>query len=102
MIDMASIVKLSPRARLRFDRHADQHVLLYPERGLLLNGSAAEVVHECIESRSVHAIVERLTAKYGEPRRASIMEDVLTLLRELANRGLLRELDPLESSCAHE
>jgi hypothetical protein len=36
--------RLAPRARLRFDRHAGQWLLLYPERGLALNASAAAIV----------------------------------------------------------
>jgi coenzyme PQQ biosynthesis protein PqqD len=92
MIELASVVCLSPKARLRFDRHAQQHMLLYPERGLLLNPSAADIVLQCTNARPVVAIIEHLIAKYGEQNRASITQDVLSLLRGLSERGLLREL----------
>jgi coenzyme PQQ biosynthesis protein PqqD len=92
MIGVASVVRLAPKARLRFDEHAQQHMLLYPERGILLSPTAADVVTLCTEARSVTAIVENMVTKYGEESRASITEDVLELLRHLADRGLVREI----------
>jgi pyrroloquinoline quinone biosynthesis protein D len=92
MIGLESVVRLSSKARLRFDRHTNRHLLLYPERGLLLNESAADVLLACSEACAVAAIVERLIAKYGEDKRAPVTADVLVLLRELAGRGLVREV----------
>lgn len=92
MIEAASIVCLAPKARLHFDRHTQRHLLLYPERGLALNQSASDVLQQCVQACSVGAIIEQLVAKYGEAQRAAIAEDVLALLRSLAERGLLREV----------
>jgi len=92
MIDAASIVCLAPKARLHFDRHTQRHLLLYPERGLALNQTASDVLLQCVEACSVGAIIEQLVAKYGEAQRSAITEDVVTLLRDLAERGLLREI----------
>jgi coenzyme PQQ biosynthesis protein PqqD len=92
MMDLGSIVRLAPRARLRFDRHAARQMLLYPERGLLLNVTASDIVTLCVEPRSVGAIVESLVEKYGEPNRAAIAADVLEVLRGLADRGLVEEV----------
>jgi coenzyme PQQ biosynthesis protein PqqD len=92
MIEVASIVCLAPKARLHFDRHTQRHLLLYPERGLALNQSASDVLLQCVQACSVGAIIEQLVAKYGEAQRPAISEDVLALLRSLAERGLLREV----------
>jgi coenzyme PQQ biosynthesis protein PqqD len=92
MIEVASIVCLAPKARLHFDRHTQRHLLLYPERGMALNQSASDVLLQCVQARSVGAIIEQLVAKYGEAQRTAISEDVLDLLRGLAERGLLREV----------
>ena len=92
MIDVASVVRLAPKARLRFDRHRQQHMLLYPERGLVLSATAADVVARLGEARTVGAIVDSVVDKYGEPSRAAITRDVLELLRDLADRGLLAEV----------
>ena len=94
MIDVASVVRLAPKARLRFDRIRQQHMLLYPEKGLVLSDTAADVVALLDDSRAVGAIVEQLVVKYGEDKRPAIAKDVLDLLRDLAERGLVAELPP--------
>jgi coenzyme PQQ biosynthesis protein PqqD len=94
MIDVASVVRLAPKARLRFDRLRQQHMLLYPERGLVLSATAADVVALLDEGRAVGAIVDKMVDKYGEDNRAAIARDVLDLLRDLADRGLVREVAP--------
>jgi pyrroloquinoline quinone biosynthesis protein D len=93
MIDAASVVRLAPKARLRFDRLREQHMLLYPERGLVLSPTAADVVALLDQSRQVAAIVDELVSKYGEKRRPEILRDVLELLRDLAGRGLVAEVE---------
>jgi coenzyme PQQ biosynthesis protein PqqD len=90
VIDLTSVVSLSQKARLRFDRHSRQHMLLYPERGLVLNASAAEVVLACREARAIGGIIEQLVVKYGEEARDSITRDVIALLDQLLARGLLQ------------
>jgi coenzyme PQQ biosynthesis protein PqqD len=92
MIDVASVVKLAPKARLRFDRLRQQHMLLYPERGIVLSATAADVVALLGESRAVSGIVDQLVEKYGAANRATIARDVLALLHDLAERGLVTEV----------
>jgi coenzyme PQQ biosynthesis protein PqqD len=94
MIGLASVVRISSKARLRFDRHSQKHMLLYPERGLLLSDSAADVLALCTEARSVSAIVETLVNKYGETSRDKIALDVVDVLKSLADRGLIDEVLP--------
>jgi coenzyme PQQ biosynthesis protein PqqD len=92
MIDVASVVRLAPKVRLKFDRHSQSYMLLYPERGLALSATAADVLTLCTEPRAVSAIVEQIVTKYGEPNRGAILADVLELLRDMAHRGLVREV----------
>lgn len=94
MIGAASVVRLAPKARLRFDRIRQQHMLLYPEKGIVLSATAADVVALLGEPCPVGAIVERMAAKYGAEKRADIARDVLDLLRDLAARGLVAEVTP--------
>ena len=82
--------KLAAKARLRFDRKSDRYMLLYPEKGLALNPTAAEIVKLCTGEHSVAAIVERLAAQYGQDA-AAIERQVLELLASLAERGLVKE-----------
>ena len=94
MIEMGSVVRLSPKARLRFDRHSGKHMLLYPEHGIELSQTAADVIVMCTEARGVGTIVEGLVEKYGRESRDAIVRDVLELLRGLADRGLVGEVEP--------
>ena len=79
------VPKLAKKARLRFDRHSGKHMLMYPERGLELNESAAAIVKRCDGSKSVSAIVEELERETG----ADVKNDVLSVLEDLRKKGLL-------------
>ena len=93
MIDIGSVVRLSPKARLRFDRHSGKHMLLYPEHGIELSQTAADVLVLCTEARRVETIVDGLVEKYGPPSRDAIVRDVVELLQGLADRGLVGEVE---------
>jgi coenzyme PQQ biosynthesis protein PqqD len=94
MIGMGSVVRLAPHARLRFDRHSQKHMLLYPEHGIVLSATAADALALCVEARPVLAIVESLADKYGKTEKEAIVRDVVELLQGLADRGLVREVEP--------
>ena len=81
--------RLAAKARLRFDRKSTRYMLLYPERGLVLNPTAADIVQLCTGEHTVGAIVERLAAKYGMKPREAIEQEVLTFLDAMAARGLV-------------
>ena len=69
MIAPTSRPRLAPKARIRFDRRGQQYMLLYPEKGLALNATAAAIVTLCTGEHTVEAIVEQLAAKSDtEPR----------------------------------
>ena len=89
MISAETRPTLAAKARLRWDRQASRYMLLYPERGLVLNPTAADVVQLCTGEHTVGAIVERLTQKYVTEPAEKVERDVLTLLERLAARGLI-------------
>ncbi len=81
--------RLAGKARLRFDRRSARHLLLYPERGLVLSPTAAEIVRLCTGELTVEGIVDRLAAKYGGVPRERLEGEVRQFLQALAERGLL-------------
>jgi coenzyme PQQ biosynthesis protein PqqD len=83
--------RLAAKARLRWDRKAERYMLLYPERGLVLNPTAADVVQLCTGELTVEAIVERLADKYASQPRESLEQEILTFLGRLAERGLVSD-----------
>jgi coenzyme PQQ biosynthesis protein PqqD len=94
MIDDQARVRLAARVRLRFDRHSGKVVLLYPERGLELNETAARIAELCGEERRVADLVELVAARGAVAPRAVIERDVLAFLSALDDRGLLEVRRP--------
>lgn len=83
--------RLASKTRLRFDRKSQHYLLLYPERGLELNPTAAEILLLCTGGYDAEQIVEHLRQRHGTPSRETIREDVIGFLQTLMDRGLLRE-----------
>ena len=81
---------LAAKARLRWDRQTSRYLLLYPERGLILNPTAADVVQLCTGEHTVGAIVDRLAAKYAPQPREDVAREILAFLAQMAERGLIR------------
>ena len=91
MISAGTRPRLAAKARLRWDRKGERHMLLYPERGLVLNATAADVVQLCTGEHTVEAIVERLATKYTTQPREALEHEVVTFLGRLAERGLVSD-----------
>lgn len=81
---------LAAKVRLRFDRHSGRHMLLYPERGMELNESAARIAGLCTGDKSVTEIIARLHAESPGATREQIEADVQAFLQALLERALLR------------
>ena len=71
--------RLAVKARLRFDRHAQRFMLLYPERGLLLNSAAADILRLCTGGVTVETIVGMLSARDPATSLGADSGHVLTL-----------------------
>ena len=91
MISTASRPQLAAKARLRRDRRTDRLMILYPEKGIELSPTAAEVVRLCTGEKTVAEIVERLGSSYADADRATIEREILDLLNALADRCLIEE-----------
>jgi len=85
-------VKLASKARLRWDEREKKHVLLSPERGLVLSETASATLALCDGARTLDEIVDVLAEKYGAKDasdRARIATDVTALLERIHARALL-------------
>jgi pyrroloquinoline quinone biosynthesis protein D len=85
----ASRPTLPPKTRLRYDRQREAFVLLWPERGLVLNRSAGEILERCRGKETLSNIVTDLSGHYPHTHRQLIEEDVHRLIGDLSRRGLL-------------
>jgi len=91
MISRDTRPRIAAKARLRYDRKAERTMLLYPEKGLVLNPTAADIAKLCTGEHSVGAIVDQLASRYG--KEATVIErEVMDFLSALAERGLLEEV----------
>jgi hypothetical protein len=84
---------------LRLDHVSGKHLLLRPERGFELRGSALDVVRSFEAAPrdaapTVDDIIDRLAGTHPGAPRAEIAADVVRLLDELAARGLIEVEGP--------
>ena len=90
MIELTTRLSLARQVRLKLDPRSGKRMLLYPEKGLELNDTAARVAALCVAPCTVAEIVDRMvTATDGATTRARIEDEVLFFLRALEDRGLL-------------
>ena len=87
--DRNAVAKLAKKVRLRFDRHEQRHMLLYPERGLVLNDAAAAIAKKCDGTRSLAEIARELAAEHAGADVEVVERDVVTFVTELRDKGLL-------------
>lgn len=89
VIDAAFVPKLAKKARLKLDRHANKYMIVYPERGLELNDTAAAIAQKCDGTRSVAAITDELVSEHEGAPRDAVERDVVSFVSELRDKGLL-------------
>ncbi|WP_270937609.1 pyrroloquinoline quinone biosynthesis peptide chaperone PqqD [Falsiroseomonas oryzae] len=84
----AAVPRLARGVKLREDTARGQWVLLAPERMLVPDETALEVLKLVDGQRSLDAILDTLAARFAAPRE-EIAGDVAALLEDLAERGVV-------------
>jgi pyrroloquinoline quinone biosynthesis protein D len=87
-VNAASVPVLPRGVRLHFDAVRDTHVLLGPERALILDDISHIILQQLDGQRSVAAICGDLAETYAAPL-DQITTDTLALLNDLAGKRLL-------------
>lgn len=90
VIAAASIPRFPRGTRFRFDATRQSWVILAPERVLMPDEIAVEVLKLVDGARSVDAIAEELAARFGAPR-DQVAADVITMLQDLADKTVLED-----------
>lgn len=78
---------LAMGARYRWDKVRNQHQLVFPEGMIVLNETSTAIVRLC-DGRSADDLIATLKDTYPGSEPA---DDVHEFLRDLADRGLLRD-----------
>jgi pyrroloquinoline quinone biosynthesis protein D len=94
VVSAASILRLAPHIVFRFDETRQRWIILAPERLMLPDEQAVEILQLVDGKTGVGAIVDSLAARYTEAPRELIAKDVTAMLQDLADKGCLTGASP--------
>ncbi len=83
-----TVLRLAPHVKFRHDETRGRWVVLAPERLLLPDEPAVEILKLVDGTRSVDAAVDLLAQRFDAPR-AVIAADVTAMLQDLVDKGVL-------------
>lgn len=87
-ISEESVPRLPRGVKLRFDKERDRWVVLAPERVLVPDQIALEIIKRCDGTATVAGIVDDLAQTFNAPREV-IQKDVSAMLQDLADKGVM-------------
>ena len=83
-----SVPRLPRHVKFRFDQARDAWVVLAPEKVFMPDEIAVEILKRCNGSTTLRDIIDEL-AKTFEAERDMVATDVVTLLQDLADKGII-------------
>jgi pyrroloquinoline quinone biosynthesis protein D len=89
VVSATSVLRLAPHIVFRFDDVRQRWTMMAPERLLLPDEQAVEILHLVDGKTSVDAIIDALAARYTQAPRELIVGDVTSMLQDLADKGCL-------------
>jgi pyrroloquinoline quinone biosynthesis protein D len=88
VVAAGTILRLAPHVKFRHDETRGRWVVLAPERLLLPDEQAVEILKLVDGARSVDAVIDTLAQRFDAPRDV-IASDVTAMLQDLADKGVL-------------
>ena len=89
VVSAASILRLAPHIVFRFDETRQRWIILAPERLMLPDEQAVEILQLVDGKTGVGAIIDSLANRYTQAPRKLIAKDVTAMLQDLADKGCL-------------
>ena len=89
MVSEPIVLHLAPHIVFRFDETRARWIMMAPERLMLPDEQAVEILKLVDGKASVDAIVDSLAARYTQAPRELIARDVAAMLQDLADKGCL-------------
>jgi pyrroloquinoline quinone biosynthesis protein D len=89
MVSATSILRIAPHIVFRFDDTRQRWIMMAPERLMLPDEHAVEILKLVDGKASVDTIVDSLAARYSQAPRDLIAKDVTVMLQDLADKGCL-------------
>ena len=84
-----TVLRFPPYVKFRFDEKRQAWIVLAPERLLLPDEQAVEILKLVDGERSVDAVIDALAAQFDAPR-AEIAGDVMAMLEDLIAKHVLQ------------
>jgi len=94
VVSDASVLNFAPHIVFRFDELRKRWIILAPERLMLPDEQAVEILQLVDGKTGVSGIVDSLAARYSQAPRDLIAKDVTAMLQDLADKGCLAGAGP--------
>lgn len=88
-VNGGAVLRFAPHVRFRFDETRQAWVVLAPERLLLPDEQAVEILRMIDGEQVVDGIIDELVRRYDAPREV-IAGDVVKMLQDLVDKKVLR------------
>lgn len=88
-VEGGAVLRFAPHVRFRFDETRQAWVVLAPERLLLPDEQAVEILRLIDGEREVDGVIDELVRRYQAPRDV-IAGDVLKMLQDLVDKKVLQ------------
>jgi pyrroloquinoline quinone biosynthesis protein D len=89
MAELSSRPQLTAHRRLRFDQARNSWTIQAPERVFLLDEIAYAIISRCDGEKTVSDVIDELCRTYAEAPREAVSTDVMKLLQDFADKGVL-------------
>ncbi|MCC3359234.1 pyrroloquinoline quinone biosynthesis peptide chaperone PqqD [Bacillus sp. REN16] len=86
----SSFPKLAQKGRLKFDKVREKHLLLLPEKVVVLNETAASILALCDGNESIHTITEKMRNSLeseNRPEFETMMADITNFILKMVDEG---------------
>ena len=93
IVSTETVLGLAPHIVFRFDEPRQRWVILAPERLLLPDEQAVEILKLVDGKAVVGAIIDILAERYSAAPRDLIAQDVTAMLQDLSDKGCLARVD---------
>ena len=90
----SSVLSLAPHIVFRFDDTRSRWIIMAPERLMLPDEQAVEILQLVDGTAGVGTIVDSLAQRYTQAPRDLIAKDVVAMLQDLADKGCLVDAGP--------
>ncbi len=89
-LDGGAVLRFPPHVKFRFDERRQAWIVLAPERLLLPDEQAVEILKLVDGARTINRIIDDLAGRFDAPN-AEIAGDVLAMLRDLLDKKVLQQ-----------